>query len=204
MDGITIEWAPNPLFTKVILDERAKTEFKLRLIIDHVWMDLFSAYFSLNKEKWPKHYDPERALQQLKPVFETDAQTDAENIEALAKDAGYEWYLEELTNAHCGDCTCVPASCPKCAAERVLGLDTIKGLGKHEASKIFGAFGGWENNRTLDEAIAYLESYKPVRGEAWLKYPQEDFDRHVQRWTEENKRALAWLKQYRDDHFKGE
>lgn len=204
MEGISIEWAQNPLFTKVILDDRAKTEFKLRVILDHLQMDLFGAYFNLNKEKYPDHYQPERALQHIAPFVELEYETDQQLIELLAKEANVDAYLEELTSVHCGDCTCVPASCSKCRAEGVLGLDTIKGLGKHEASKIFGAYGGWENNRTLDEAIAYLESYKPVRGEAWLKYPQEDFDVHVPRWTEEGQRALAWLKQYRADHFKGE
>ena len=204
MEGITIEWAPNPLFTKVILDERAKTEFKLRLIIDHVSMDLFGAYFNLNKEKWPEHYDPERALSELKPIFETGAKSDDDHIEVLAKDASYEWYLEELTGAHGGDCTCVACSCPKCRAENILGIDTIRGLGKHEASKILDAFGGYDNARPLDQAIEHLENYKPVRTGAWQKFPQEDFDKHVPRWTEEGKRALAWLKQYRADHFQGE
>lgn len=204
MDGITIEWAQNPLFTKVLLDERAKVEFKLRLIIDHISMDLFGAYFNLNKEKWPDHFNPERALSELKPLFETEAKTDAEYIEILAEDAGYRWYLEELTGMHSGDCTCVACSCPKCRAESVLGIDTIKGLGKHEASAIHDAFGGFDGNRSIDDAIKHLENYELKRDGAWLKYPQEDFDKHVPRWTEENARALAWLKQYRADHFKGE
>lgn len=105
------------------------------------------------------------------------------------------WHLAALTRKHAGDCTCLPASCLKCAAEELVGAHTIDGLGKHEASKIGLAFGAsreseWRDTRTLDEAIAFLETYEP-------RADFSGWEQHAPRWRAEAKGALAWLQPYR-------
>jgi hypothetical protein len=74
-----------------------------------------------------------------------------ENVETEVQ-----WVVEALQDFHLGDCTCDACRCIKCHAESLLGIDTIEGLGKHSARKIFGAFGGFENNKTIGKAIASL------------------------------------------------
>lgn len=67
-------------------------------------------------------------------------------------------YLPYLEGYHMGDCTCVPASCPKCYAESLLGVDTIEGLGKYEAGKIHDVFCPHNDfdERTIDEVLEEL------------------------------------------------
>lgn len=99
--------------------------------------------------------------------------------------------LEE--EEHCGDCTCVPASCEKCFAEEMLSIDTIKGCGKHQLYKIRDAF---KDGVGITDAIARLEAYEP-------KAEWEGWEAHVPRWKAEAKDALKWLCAYRDEHFSG-
>ena len=90
----------------------------------------------------------------------------------------------ELSGCHVGDCTCVACSCSKCWAEGLLGIDTIPGLGKHQASHISDEF--WITpTPSIHDVIAKLEDSHPVRSGAWENLPQEDFDRCVPRWIEE-------------------
>jgi len=111
----------------------------------------------------------------------------------------------ELADEHSGDCTCIACSCPKCRAESLLGIDTIDGLGKHEASKIAGAFkdDGADSEVPIDEAIMRLRNYRPVfrADRGWTS--EADFNQHVPRWIEEGQRAFAWLETYRQKHFAG-
>ena len=98
-------------------------------------------------------------------------------------------------DAHCGDCTCVPMTCTKCMAEEWLGINTIKGCGKHGLYKIDGAFrrnGGAAVS--IEEAIENLRNYDP-------KADWAGWEVHAPRWMAEAKRALGWLIAYRDAHF---
>lgn len=80
--------------------------------------------------------------------------------------------------------------------EEALGMSTIKGLGKHSASKIMGAFGDHDN---IDEAIAHLEK-KPsyVKSDTWPD--SVGYDIHIPRWEAEREAALKWLRQYKETH----
>lgn len=89
-------------------------------------------------------------------------------------------------------------SCAKCLAEEAIGIDTIKGLGKHSANKILGAF---SENRDINEAIAILSqppSY--IKTEAWKSFSQEYYDKQIPRWESERINALAWLTKYKEEH----
>ena len=129
----------------------------------------------------------------------------AEHLEDYGEDqADDKWleeraadYTQELLGKHVGDCTCVPCSCSKCYAEMLLGIDTTKGLGKHSAYKIDGAFSG---DASIEEAIQKLENYQPTYNLS-SSWPKEEWEKHIPRWLEEGKRAHAWLVAYRDAHF---
>ncbi|KKM19412.1 hypothetical protein LCGC14_1655940, partial [marine sediment metagenome] len=113
-----------------------------------------------------------------------------------------EYYVDALKNAHCGDCTCVAMSCDKCHAEELLGIHTTRGLGQHSGSSVFGAFGeshenNWTKQRTLQEAIEYLENYDAAQNPPdW-----DGWEAHADRWKAEASDAAKWLKNYQKEHF---
>lgn len=190
-----INWNKNPLHTTIDLDENEKKELWYKIKIELMDERLFSAHFHLEEGKY---FDLQRARQEVNPDYYC---TDDEKSPLDKRcDEMLEYYLADLQDVHVGDCTCVACSCGKCHAESLLNIDTIKGLGKHSACKVDGAFGK-DNEKSIDEAIASLANYVPVRSEAWLKYPEEDFYRHVPRWKEESKVAHDWLVQYKKEHF---
>lgn len=181
-----ITYTPNPMRTIVELDEHEKKEFWYKTKIDQMQWMLAGGRFYLCHEF--DCYDVNRAKEEL--TYD-EAELD-KRVDELS-----EYYIKSLLDIHLGDCTCVPCSCDKCHAESLLGIDTIKGLGKHEGSKVSGAFDmkpGGVDGRTLDEAIERLEQYKPAAD--W-----EGWEAHAERWEREAKNALAWLKEYKDQHF---
>lgn len=103
----------------------------------------------------------------------------------------YAMAIEGLKDYHCGDCTCVPASCEKCYAEEKLGINTMPGLGKHEAHYIESAF---KNGKTLDNAIEWLKQHVP-------HHDDPSYKEHVKRWKKEKEAAYIWLKEYKEQHF---
>lgn len=184
-----IHYQPNPLNTIVELDDLDLEKLRLKITIEELKERIYGAHFRLEPGD---RFDPKEAMKELNVDGLEDEPFKARVNEQI------EWCISELKDSHCGDCTCIPCSCMKCRAEYFLGIDTIPHLGKHQASAINGAF---SNDRTIDEAIAYLHEHKPVRDGAWLKFPPEDFDRHVPLWMAEGKQAAKWLEDYRLKHF---
>jgi hypothetical protein len=180
-----IHYHPNPLQTVIELESHDLERLRLKLTIDDLQDRIYGAHFHLEPGKY---FDVEAAIRSL-DVHSLEEEPFERKIDRLV-----DICVDELRGQHIGDCTCQPCSCMKCHAERLLGIDTIKGLGKHAAHKIDTAFAV---ERSLDEAIAWLDDYKPERGEAWLRFPQADFERHIPRWTEEARQAAAWLREYR-------
>jgi hypothetical protein len=182
---MNIHYQPNPLRTVVELDDNDLETLRLKLIIEDLQDRIYGAHFHLVSGE---RFDVQAAIRSL-------------NVEGL-EDEPFEKRIsgllaicvDELRGAHIGDCTCQPCTCMKCYAETLLGIDTIKGLDKHAAIKIENAFA---SAHSFDEALTWLDEYKPVRTETWLRFPQEDFDRHVPRWTEEARQAADWLRHYR-------
>jgi len=195
-----ITWTENPLETRVELDVDDKLLLHERLKVEYLEDRLISTCIELNPDQRVNttiEERVERARRALDIDFslddeEKDGQTLSQYLEGRAAD-----FAQELMGKHIGDCTCVPCSCTKCRAESMLGIDTIKGLGKHTAYKIDAAFKG---DVTIDEAIRRLEDYQPTY-DPNSKWPRSDWEQHVPRWIEESKRAHAWLVAYRDEHF---
>lgn len=204
-----ITYTQNPLKTIVELDEHEKRELWHRIRFEQMLDMLFSVHFELtcrgdtppDLERIKKEVDPDYYLN------DAEGTPDKTRLDARC-DALLEHYLEELQGSHAGDCTCFAMSCSKCHAESVLGIDTIKGLGKHPGHKIMSAFSRgrdpaddtrWLPDRTLDEAIEQLRNYDPKPTSVWSSV--EAFYSNVPRWKAEAKSALEWLEAYRDQHF---
>jgi hypothetical protein len=197
-----IAWAENPLETRVELDAADRLLLRAKLKVEYLEDRIVSAYFELTP-KHTSHVDADARVVRAAQILDIDyvlddeardGKTLTEWLEAQAAD-----YEQELLGKHVGDCTCVPCSCTKCHAENMLGVDTVRGLGKHSAYKIDSAFA---NGASIHEAVERLANYKPTHDPA-SSWPREDWEKHVPRWIEEGKRAHAWLAAYRDEHFAG-
>jgi len=201
-----ILWNPNPLLSIVELDDADKKLLWHRTKIERLEGRIASAHFDLDAKHGErlKSIGKGRSLEAAVAEAQRDlnyahvcgdekrgGKTFDEHIDDLVRE-----YAEELSSEHSGDCTCVPCSCTKCHAETLVGVDTIAGLGKHEASYIGDAFAPrGASPRTIDEVIAYLSDYEPKDVQEW-GIP------HVARWREEAKRAHEWLMAYQREHFK--
>jgi hypothetical protein len=194
-----INYHKNPLYTTVDLDEHNKKEMWLKIKLEQMEELLFDIHFNLQEGK---HFDLESARKSADPEYYcTDEKSDIDK----RCDQLLEHYITELQGNHVGDCTCVACSCSKCHAEYLLGIDTIPGLGKHAANKFGGAFGK-NNEKSIDEAIAYLANYEinPAHytSEAWKKLG--GYEQYVPRWMADAKLAHDWLVNYKNEHFKDE
>lgn len=192
-----ITYHKNPLYSTTELDEHEKKELWYKIKIEQMDDLLFSAHFHLegqyfNLETAKKAVDPDYYIAEDDEISPLDKRCD----DLLA------YYISELQGVHLGDCTCVACSCGKCHAESLIGIDTIKGLGKHSASKIDGAFGS-NNEKTIDEAIASLANYEPSppsNPEAWEKLG--GYEQYIPRWKAEAKQAHDWLVNYKNTYLK--
>ena len=197
-----IEWNQNPLETKVFLDDSDRKY--LRLAIQFEAATSAISYRDLaNKKETPE--DIERYKKYVdyydRIVFLENAEHEAELDEEVKN------YEEDLQGYHIGDCTCFPATCSKCWAESLLGIDTIAGLGKHEGSAIDSCYWNttskpWSRvEKTIDEVIKELSKpMKREKNEAWKNQTQEEYEKHIPRWEAEHKRAREWLKKYKQEH----
>lgn len=205
---MNIRWAPNPLQTVVELDEADKRLFRQILKTQDFEDRIASAYFDLDPEHQEMFARPDRPTKSLdervkEALYELDLDYILDGKERGGKtfdaylDDRATWFIQDLAGEHDGDCVCVACSCSKCYAERLLGIDTIEGLGKHEASKIGGYF---KEGANLDEVIQRLRDYVPTY-KYNPRWPEEEWKIHVPRWIQEGRRAYEWLEAYRREHF---
>jgi hypothetical protein len=132
-----ITYNKNPLRTTVELDEHEKEILWYKVKVKEMEEDMLSAQFHLTQEKY---YDMNKVKEHLDPeYFMSNGPGEEKSGLDQRVDMLTTFYISQLMGWHCGDCTCVPCSCLKCAAEELIGIDTIKGLSKHQATKIDSA-----------------------------------------------------------------
>lgn len=196
-----IEWQVNPLETRVFLDDADRKALRLAIRLDAA-LDAISYRDLRDRAKTPE--DAERYARYVKDYDDVAFDEDGTSAET---DTDVEMYEADLLGGHCGDCICFACTCTKCMAESYLGIDTIKGLGKHEAAKIDARFTNtstrpWSRlERTAAEVIEELSKPTPrEKNEHWKNSTQEQWDACIPRWEAERARALAWYKRYAEEH----
>lgn len=186
-----INWNQNPFKTKVEIDDRDKHMILLAHQNEEYTNILVSLDFGITgKYKSQKFETIDEVAKEIKEwEYICNLTAESEDIQA---------YFDYLDTEHMGDCTCVPCSCIRCQVEYMLGINTIAGLGKHSAGKVYGAFGK-NGDKTLDEVIAILEADKEyIKPDTWPD--KVGWDVHIPRWESERKSAVEWLKKYKEEH----
>ena len=193
------EWNVNPLDTAVFLDDADRKYLRLAIRLDAA-IESISYRDLRDNAKTPE--DAERHSRYIKNYDNVAFDEVPEDI-----DKRVEMFEAELQGPHVGDCICFACTCTKCWAENLLGIDTIAGLGKHEASKIDSCFTDtsttpW-SSKTLTSAEVIEELSKPVprtKNEHWKNASQEQWDSCIPRWEKERAKALAWYRSYIEEH----
>lgn len=189
-----ITYNENPLRSTVELDETDQTIFRLKIKVEELQDCLGSVQMSLEDGEY---LDRAKKMAYSFEDFEESGVFD-KRIDKL-----FNWYVESLRDTHCGDCTCVPASCIKCRAEDILGINTLgSSPGKHSLRYIDSAFGK-NNEKTLLEAIEYLKNYKvdALKPESWTRSTQEEYESYIPGWEDSAKKAYEYLKNYAQEKF---
>lgn len=186
-----INYKPNPFNTTVELDDRDKQMILLAYQNEEYTQLLCSLHMRL-EGKYEK--EPLTDIEVIKKeVDKWGAICNLEVDSPVIMD-----YISYIDDQHCGDCTCVPCSCIRCCVEDMLGINTLKGLGKHQASKVQGAFGK-DGNKPIDEVIASLETEREyIKPDTWPD--SVGYEVHIPRWENERKTAAEWLKKYKVEH----
>jgi hypothetical protein len=183
-----ITYNENPMAATIELDEHEKRELRNRIEIKELKELLYDTHFHLVDEYDGKYFDLAKARENVEPSYYYADDTPTCGLEKRVEEL-YQYALSEQTSSHAGDCTCFACSCTKCWFEGMLGIDTIKGLGKHEGHKIYAAFS--REGMTVDRLIAEWEAAPPIVA------TKDWHEGHTDRWNAERAKALAWLKEYR-------
>lgn len=185
-----IHWEENPLDTVVETDERDR-----KMILYYLQSESYSnllCSLDLQLTGQIRKDDPPLTLEDVKERISKwgeicNMDTDHEEVQL---------YVDYLTYGHCGDCTCLAATCLKCIAEDALGINTIKGLGKHSAHKIQNLF--LQPGATIDSVLEKLSQpaeYK--KPDTWPEHM--GYEQHIPRWKKEREQAYTWLKSYKEE-----
>ena len=169
---MNIVYTENPLCTRVELDAHESKNFWNLLKMAEMEELLFDAHFHMQDDRWQ---DLEKARRAVDPDYYMDEDDGKSTKLDQRVQTLHEYYVADLLSSHGGDCTCFPASCSKCHAESMLGIDTIPGMGKHIGNYVFSIFGKPEVT-TCTQAIEVLQGTENL--------------------SDTGKRALAWLIDY--------
>ena len=169
---MNIVYTENPLRTRVELDVHEAKNFWNLIKMAEMEELLFDAHFHMQDDRWN---DLAAARRSVDPDYYMNEEDGTKTKLDQRVQVLYDWYVQELVSSHGGDCTCFPASCSKCHAEHMLGIDTTLGLSKYMSSSIYDMFYTPEIT-TCAQAIEKMQNNSDL--------------------SDTGKRALAWLIDY--------
>lgn len=210
-------WTPNPLKSVVTLNDDEKKLLWHRVKVEELEERIVSAdgYLDPKRREWSNKHIKELTLEKGVEIAHdyldasyilNDEERNGKKFDATIDDKVKD-VLGYLTEPHEGDCTCFPCSCSKCYAEHLIEFDTTPGLGKHPGHYIWSAFHPRTKDGpepTIQEALEYLRDYKPKKTDVWKDYTDEQWQKLVEGWTADAKRAHDWLLKYQQLHFPSE
>jgi hypothetical protein len=186
---MNIIYHENPLNTVIHLDECEKQILWYKTKVEQMEYRLFSVHYNLAESR----LNLKEARREADSSYYLDEDVNGNTPLDDRVDELVAWYIEALASSHVGDCTCVACSCEKCHAEELMGINTIPGLGKHEAHYIDIMF---QEHNTIHEVLGALKNYEPPpsSGAKWELTT-------INRWKGEATGAYEWLYKYIHEHF---
>lgn len=184
---MNIIYNENPLKTVIELSESDKTELWYKIKVEQMDYRLFSVHYNLDESR----LDLDKAREEADPSYYLNETDDGKTPLDVRVDDLHEYYIEALLSDHVGDCTCVACSCDKCHAEDLIGINTMDGLGKHEAHYIQITF---QECKNIHEVLGALKNYEPHA--SW-----KGWEPNAERWKSEATGAYEWLYTYVHEHF---
>lgn len=180
-----IVWNENPTWSHVVLENDLDRKIFRHAIEQDRYIDhIFSKWWELGKS-----VKAAKTLEEIQIPEDDDVNLTDEEIKRMT---------DFLSDGHCGDCTCVPASCAQCIAEDILGISTISEFNKYELRYIDGAF---TQVSTIDEAITFLGTKFPrEKTDVWDHYSDEDWQKLCDRWDKDRESASRKLSDYKLKH----
>lgn len=186
-----INYKPNPFHTTVELDDRDKQMILLAYQNEEYTQLLCSLHMRLEGKYEKEPLTDNEVIKKEVDKWGAICNLNVDSPEIVQ-------YISYINESHFGDCTCFACSCIRCQIEDMIGINTIAGLGKHQANKVLGAFGK-EGDRTIDEAIESLEKDRDyVKPDNWPD--SVGYEVHIPRWENERITAIAWLNKYKEEH----
>lgn len=171
-------YKPNPLSTIIELDDNEKNILYHKIKI----AELLETMSSINIED---------DIKKIKEYSSFDYYYNDKD-----EDSDFEKYIKKihidlmnvLTENHGGDCTHLPAACPKCYVETMMGIDTLKGLNSYSGYYIHAFFNEYGQNN-IGEVLSALKNYSPDTPGA-IKYSEK--------WVVEARYAYEWLLKHKE------
>ena len=196
--GVEVRLAPNPLRARVIFSESAKRELIFKMALKGVLEQAFEAKYYLDQRE-DKKDEAHKVLKRLinNWLGDEDDDTDALDLELAIKLAGGKEYVDAMIwelaeGEHCGDCTCMAASCMKCHMEMLIDINTLT-AGKHVAYKLWSIYLDSPEATAEDKAIEVKR--QAIMAEHYKKYPPTPWnpdEATKARIVEENKIAREY------------
>jgi len=223
-----IEYAENPLATKVFLDTPEKKLLFWRYVWEMLDEEIYNFYYWMEdpekQKNWYKELNNLPALQKLealekdlidaplKTVHEILSKVWEKMITMKYDESKIESFIEALQSEHDGDCVYQACSCLKCWAEYELDIvtvpDTKKGFWGGVASTINSSFFNPETqkkDRTIEQAIDYLktreyktQSYSDVGSGGEIRTVTYD-EETKNRLLEKRNQAVEYLEYYKKE-----
>ena len=204
--GVTVCLTQNPLNAKIEISEEAKQLLALLIWTEHLVDNYFltaGCYLTPKSGRQvdgvyiPNKPEPDKAASWLESGAEiwsrdwhgetegNDTANNVSRIDRIIQDPIVRCYFASLDMDHCGDCTCVAASCERCLMEEMLGINTIPN-DKHVNYRLATMY--FEEFATPEVKAAKAK----LHAKFGFKYPRSAFipdDGTKKRWAKEESLA---------------
>lgn len=149
-----VEWADNPLLSRVILSPIGKEYLVMKLQVEY-WEEITDMVIHSTD------------LSEEKKAEMLDFSSAKEYSDSMAR-----YYERELLGTHSGDCTASPQGCTKCYAENLLGITTIPDM----SSKIgYDLVYSLRSGQTPSlEAQKWIDNHRALREQSDQADPQAE------------------------------
>jgi hypothetical protein len=186
-----IEYTQNPLTSIIHLDDFDKEKLKSKILISELTDIIYDDKFRLKDKS--QYFSVKMAQEAL------------EDIENVTNEVTtqYEYYIQEASQSHIGDCTAFPATCAKCYLEDYLNINTLNCYSKSILCSVQHTFIELGADATCTQVIEYLKGVDyGIIPDNW-KIRADIYYNMVEEFKKDNIDTIKYLENYRYRHLGG-